>query len=63
MTYQEAQDLAITAGALKPKGILENIAAAIMLNQGRHWSDTERAKHRLEDWTQIILTGRDPQNG
>jgi hypothetical protein len=62
MTYEEAQQIAIDAGALKPQGMAENTAAGISANRdwSFRWENTPRAQGRLEAWTNAILQGVPP---
>ncbi len=59
MTYEEAQQIAIDAGALKPHGFRENIAAGVAANNDLsfRWSATPRAQSRLSAWTEAVLNG------
>ncbi|MDB5670017.1 MAG: hypothetical protein JWO25_976 [Alphaproteobacteria bacterium] len=59
MTYEEAQQIAIDAGALEPQGMKERIAAGIQANNNWsfRWSDTPRAQGRLRAWTEAALNG------
>ena len=62
MTYEEAQQLAIDAGALQPQGFGENIAYSLKKNEdwSFRWSDTVKAQGRLEAWTKAVLNGVAP---
>ena len=64
MTYEEAQQLAIAAGALKPHGLMENMAAnwSSSQNWSFNYGNTVRARGRLEAWTAAILNGVSPQD-
>jgi hypothetical protein len=59
MTYDEAQRIAIDAGALEPHGMRESIARSIASNEDWSftWSETPRAQARLQAWTQAVLDG------
>jgi hypothetical protein len=64
MTHEEAQRLAIAAGALEPQGMGERMAAGI--NKQRdwsfQWSQTPVAQQRLALWSQAILNGVAPSD-
>ena len=45
--YEECRQAAIRAGALKPQGTLERIAAGKMAYDGRSFADTDVARARL----------------
>jgi hypothetical protein len=57
--YEECRRRAIAAGALKPQGIAENMAAGVMAHQqGIAWASTAKAQYRLQVWIQDCLEGR-----
>jgi hypothetical protein len=62
MTYEEAQQAAIDAGALEPQGIGERMAYNWQKNQdwSFRWATTVKAQGRLEAWTNAILNGVPP---
>jgi len=63
MTYEEAMQLAIDAGALEPQGWQERMAANIKSYQeGLNWSSSPRARGRLQAWTEAILNGVHPRD-
>lgn len=62
MAYDEAKQQAINMGALEPHGLKERMAAGLMANEGRWFSQTPLAQSRLEAWTQAILNGQDPRS-
>jgi hypothetical protein len=59
MTYEEAERVAINAGALQPQGFGENIACNLKQSDdwSFQWAYTERAQGRLQAWTNAILNG------
>jgi hypothetical protein len=60
-TWEEARAAAIAAGALRPQGFAEGVAANLNSYQNyRNWSETPRAQARLEAWTRAIMDGVDP---
>ena len=61
MTYEEAEQIAIARGALKPQTIGERMAAGFNAYNNRGaFANTPRAQSRLQAWTQFILDGGDP---
>jgi hypothetical protein len=58
IAYQECQEAAINAGALKPQGWKERMAAGITEGNGGRWADTPVARARLEAWTQEYMRRR-----
>lgn len=56
--YVECQQEAIDAGALKPQGIWERIAANIISFNGGFWENTPLAQQRLHDWTYECMRRR-----
>jgi hypothetical protein len=59
MTYEEAQQIAINAGALEPQGFGENMAYNFKKNENWffQWADTPAARGRLIRWTDGVLSG------
>jgi hypothetical protein len=53
--WYKCQQEAVKAGALKPQGVMERMAAGHILNQGGFWRDTARAKDRLDEWTRECM--------
>ena len=49
---------AIAAGALKPQGLKESMAAGVLEYQGQSFANTALARARLEAWVQACLEGR-----
>jgi hypothetical protein len=63
MTEDEARTKAIKAGALKPQGLKERMAAGILAHNQTNpwaWRSTPRAQQRLTEWTEAIESGVDP---
>ncbi len=62
MTYEEAQQLAIDAGALEPQGMTESIACNIAAckDWSFKWANTPHAQERFVQWTNAILDGVPP---
>jgi hypothetical protein len=61
MTYEEAEQLAIGAGALEPQGFGERAAAGVIIyNTGQVWATTSPAQAHLRAWTEAILDGVHP---
>jgi hypothetical protein len=62
MTYEEAQQAAIDAGALEPQGMLERMACNWEKNNdwSFQWGSTAKAQGRLNAWTNAILEGVSP---
>jgi hypothetical protein len=59
MTYEQAEQIAIEAGALLPQSMSERIALNIEKNNNWffQWSSTPRAQGRLQAWTEAVLNG------
>ena len=53
--YSQCQQEAIEAGALKPQGLMENIAAGTMSYNGQSFANTAVAQQRLKAWTLEII--------
>jgi hypothetical protein len=49
------QQEAINAGALRPQGIKESMAASYLEYFGQSFADTPLAQHRLEAWTRECM--------
>jgi len=63
MTGEEAEGIAIAAGALKPQGFKEEIAANWnSYSNYQNWADTGQAQDRLKAWTEAILNGVNPRD-
>jgi hypothetical protein len=62
MTEDDAREAAIRAGALEPQGVVEQMACNFQQSNdwSFRWSDTARARARLEAWTNAILNGVPP---
>jgi hypothetical protein len=62
MTYEQARQAAIDAGALEPQGFGEGMAYNWEKNKDWwfQWANTPRAQGRLEAWTNAILNGVPP---
>jgi hypothetical protein len=62
MTYEEAEQAAIDAGALEPQGMAERIACGLQKNEdwSFQWADTAKAQGRLKAWTNAVLNGIPP---
>lgn len=56
--YAECRQEAINAGALKPQGWKERIAANLISSNGGSWSDSVTARSRLEAWTNDCMRRR-----
>ena len=49
--YEECRQAAIAAGALKPQGLAERMAAGVLAYQrGQSWASTPTAQNRLAAW-------------
>jgi hypothetical protein len=57
-TLEECTQKAIQAGALKPQGLKESMAAGVLEYQGQSFADTALAQARLEAWVRACLEGR-----
>jgi hypothetical protein len=59
MNYEQAQQIAIQAGALEPQGFGENVAYNIKKSENWffQWADTRVAQDRLDRWTDAVLRG------
>ena len=62
MTDDEARELAVKKGALKPQGMLEGVVSGILAANWQRFSKTPRAQGRLDSWTQQILNGQEPKD-
>ena len=62
MTWERSESLAIAAGALKPQGMAENIAAGVKKNENWffQWSQTPRAQQIAWLSDEAILNGVAP---
>ncbi len=59
MTEEEARQIAIRAGALRPQGFAEGAAANWMQAQGHQsWANCARAQSRLAEWTRLVMEGK-----
>ena len=55
LLYEECQQEAIAAGALKPQGLMENMSAGVMEYNYGSFANTAVAQNRLHLWTLEIM--------
>ena len=54
--YDECRQAAIEAGALKPQGFWDWMAAGFLAkDEGLDWADTPKARSRLEAWIKACM--------
>ena len=57
--YERCRQRAIAAGALKPKGMGERMAAGVLASNGQSWENTAKAQARLAAWIEQCMSQPD----